>query len=109
MLQPKVRATSLPETSLLQGRVGPGDYVDCYCCASTLSPREAANVATRFPVWVYALLVLRQLFVLPFRLKGADPAEQRIGIFPLDQETANELILGFDDKHLDFRISDLSV
>lgn len=32
----------------------------------------------------------------------------RIGIFPVKQETENELIAGFDDKHLNFRVSVLS-
>lgn len=108
MFHRNIRATSLPKSSVLQSRIGPGDFVDCYTSASTLPPRKAAKIATRFPIWVYALLMLRQVFVLPFRLKGSIAAEQTFGIFPLDHETPDELVLGFDDRHLDFRISILS-
>lgn len=108
MFHNNVQTGKLPETSLLQARVSGGDFVDCYFCDSTLSPRQAAKIATRFPVWVYALLALRQIFVLPFGLKGRTRSEKRFGIFPVDQETPNELTLGFNDKHLDFRISVLS-
>ena len=80
MFHGNVRTTSLAQTSLLQPRVQPGDFVDCYSCDSTPSAHEAARAATHFPIWVYALLILRQLFVLPFRLKGAVKAPQKFGI-----------------------------
>ncbi|MGJ5094899.1 DUF2867 domain-containing protein [Bradyrhizobium oligotrophicum] len=60
------------------------------------------------PWWMAALLKLRNLLVRPFGLKtsGADPGSPRplIGIFPVVDETPQRIVLGFDDKHLDFRV-----
>lgn len=53
-------------------------------------------------------MALRNLLVRPFGLKGdPDAASQggkRVGIFPIIRNTPEQCILGFDDRHLDFRI-----
>jgi hypothetical protein len=96
-----VRTDTLPRTSSLWSRHQPGDFLDCYSVASTLSPREAATRGLALPGWARALLALRNALVRPFGLKtGAGDGP----IFPTCQESADELILGTDDRHLDFRI-----
>ena len=50
---------------------------------------------------------LRSVIVRPLGLKtGADhePSSDAIGIFPVIERRADYLLLGFDDKHQDFRV-----
>lgn len=60
------------------------------------------------PGWMTALLRVRNTLVRPFGLKssGAEArgARPMIGIFPVIDETPARMVLGFDDKHLDFRV-----
>lgn len=68
----------------------------------------AERAFARSPAWVAWLMALRNLAVRPFGLKrGAGdlpPRLRRIGMFPLVSETPSRAVLGFDDRHLDFRI-----
>ncbi|TJV38421.1 MAG: DUF2867 domain-containing protein [Mesorhizobium sp.] len=68
----------------------------------------AERVLGRTPRWVDRLTRLRNLAVRPFGLKtGAAPdapPETRIGIFPLISQAHGKVVLGLDDRHLDFRI-----
>lgn len=58
--------------------------------------------------WTGALMAVRNLAVRPFGLKGdahaAAPGARRIGMFPIVAHAEGEIVLGFDDRHLDFRI-----
>ncbi len=69
--------------------------------------RAAERMMTRAPGWVDVLLILRNIIVAPFGLKGgphrSDGADI-IGIFPVLSQTHERLVAGFDDKHLDFRV-----
>ena len=61
------------------------------------------------PHWARALLRLRNALVAPLRLKsdGMNDVQSEadcIGIFPILQETKDRIVVGFDDRHLDFRI-----
>ena len=69
--------------------------------------RDAANgIISNFPKWTTPMLVLRQIMVFPFGLKGTrhKTKVEKIGIFPIISETKNSLVAGIDDNHLDFRI-----
>jgi hypothetical protein len=104
--RPKVRAADLPVDSDLHGRFGPGDFLDCYRVRSDLAPREAASIITDFPDWAQILLVIRRMATAPFGLSTDGPeAADKIGVFPVESESRRELIAGFNDRHLDFRIS----
>ncbi|MFN0192565.1 MAG: DUF2867 domain-containing protein [Aestuariivirga sp.] len=71
-----------------------------------LDARSAAKAfVTAFPKWTRPLLLLRTILVLPFGLKGrGNPKSDRVGFFPVVSERPDQLVAGFDDKHLDFRI-----
>jgi hypothetical protein len=74
-----------------------------------LDARAAAErIFSRMPGWAKVLLDLRNAIVAPLGLKtsGADDATGRgvIGLFPILSETPGQLIAGFNDHHLDFRI-----
>ena len=97
----KVVKTSLPACSDLQSRVEPADFLDCYCVESELPARVAAEVAFDPPFWTEALMKLRNVLVSPFGLTTETSEEsENAGMFPIDTETEDELIVGFDDKHL---------
>ncbi|WP_299295194.1 DUF2867 domain-containing protein [uncultured Tateyamaria sp.] len=103
---PRVSACNLSPKSALQTRVVRGDFLDCYCVSSTASPRTAAEIITAFPGWAQALVRLRALVTAPFGLSQDGPnAADKLGPFPVESETGTELIAGFNDKHLDFRVS----
>ncbi len=108
MFFPSVDTVALPEESALWDFYKPGDFIDGYRIKAPYTARRAAEIAMKFPVWVYVLLGLRQILLWPFGLKGKAVSNDSIAIFPVEKETAQELILGFDDKHLDFRIGVLA-
>lgn len=61
------------------------------------------------PRWAKGLLWLRNIVVAPFGLKpdglqDAAPQTRCIGIFPILHQTNTQIVLGLDDRHLDFRI-----
>ncbi|WP_319945946.1 DUF2867 domain-containing protein [Mesorhizobium sp. AR07] len=68
----------------------------------------AERALGRTPRWVSWLTALRNFAVRPFRLKtGLEPAVLpygRIGIFPLISQFPGKVVLGLDDRHLDFRV-----
>jgi hypothetical protein len=104
----QARATS-PEPALRQILAG-SQFIDAFSIV-TPGPRMDARVAAeralgRSPAWATALLALRDGLVAPLGLKSAHAASnlERIGIFPIVSETPERMILGFDDRHLDFRV-----
>jgi hypothetical protein len=100
-----VRADILPRASSLWTLHRPGDFLDCYSVASTLTLREAADQGMVMEPWVKWLLALRNLLVRPFGLRtGAAPDTPSVAIFPVCKDDERELVLGLDDRHLDFRI-----
>lgn len=105
-MRDRVTTCPLPPFSALHERFNSGDFLDCYGVASDLSPRDAAEVITDFPGWAQALVMLRNLVTAPFGLRDEGPTDvARVGIFPIESENEQELIAGFNDKHLDFRVS----
>lgn len=87
------------------------DWADCFevTVPRSVTAGEAARQAfSQMPAWASALMAVRDVLMRPFRLKGAhDPAlrrANRMGFFPVVSETDSEMVLGFDDRHLDFRI-----
>lgn len=104
-----VKATILPSGSVLHKRVSQGDFLDCFAVASDMTPRRAAEIITDFPGWARLLLQVRRIVTAPFGLSNDGPeAEDKVGIFPVESETGHELIAGFNDRHLDFRVAVLS-
>ncbi|MEP4980584.1 DUF2867 domain-containing protein [Ascidiaceihabitans sp.] len=61
------------------------------------------------PRWARWLLAVRNILVVPFGLKSDGFSDGQgtadcIDIFPVLDETKDHIVLGFDDRHLDFRI-----
>jgi hypothetical protein len=121
----KIIQTKLPINSVLNTAFKTYDYVDSFRGEiTTLNPKiEPIDVGIAFfssaPKWVSQLMVFRNKIVRIFGLKTAgnvlNPAEQlrnfkcepgeQLGLFKVFSKTENEVILGENDKHLNFRVS----
>ena len=101
-----VNATPLPDQSALHGFVGQGDFLDCYSVDSDMSARAAAQVITAIPGWARGLMMVRRIVTAPFGLSQDGPeADDKLGPFPVELDAGTEVIAGFDDRHLNFRVS----
>jgi hypothetical protein len=104
----QVESVAVPEAAR---QYLPGaNYADAYQ-AKTGRLEDALSLArkivARTPAWVGKMMAVRNILVAPFGLVR-DPAQMKsqelVGFFPLLSATQNQVILGLDDKHLDFRI-----
>jgi len=120
----KITKTKIPGNSLLFPNLGSYNYIDSY--EGTVNDRNNVinimDVGKAFfkpnPKWVDGLLILRNKIVSLFGLKTTkninntekpgklkfEPGEHA-GIFRVFDRTKDEIILGENDKHLDFRLS----
>ncbi len=102
-----VAVTPLQADTLLPG----AQFADAYAMTVAGQGLDALTAARRAfdtsPGWIRLLLCLRNIIVAPFGLKPgatgpASPAT--IGIFPLLRQTTDQIVMGLDDRHLDFRL-----
>jgi Protein of unknown function (DUF2867) len=60
------------------------------------------------PSWVTPLLALRNIIVRPFGLASSKDAAsmkgEHVDFFPVLKSTQNRVVLGLDDRHLNFRL-----
>jgi len=115
----KVRAVPVPEGGLAGGTFQGVDYSDAFGVAVPpgASVRALAEaVFASAPGWVAGLMALRNALVRPLGLVASSAAlagaavrangtGERVGIFPILATAPDEVLLGLDDRHLDFRIS----
>jgi len=88
------------------------DWADCYelqVAKSDFTAMAAAHAMLgRFPLWVRLLLWLRDAVTGLFGLKSThDTASddlEMIGFFPVVSKSHNQVVVGLDDRHLDFRV-----
>jgi hypothetical protein len=85
-------------------------FTDRFAIVVTGQSLDAATSASRAfgrrPAWIGALMGLRDLLVRPFGLKtrDADLELERKGMFPVLSQSKTRMVLGLDDRHLDFRL-----
>lgn len=113
----RTRAVGLPEESAIAALYQGADLADSF--AITLPPGVTTNVESlartlfaRPPFWLRTLLAARDAAVSVIGLKttaqlGANPDDPagRVEFFKIYAIHETEIILGEDDKHLDFRAS----
>ncbi|SDR53041.1 Protein of unknown function [Rhizobiales bacterium GAS191] len=99
-----------PEAGVSKILIG-ADFIDAYRVTVAAIGLEAADAARLMlaqpPGWVDRLMALRNALVTPFGLKtglGVDDHHEKIGIFPIQSVTPSRVVLGLEDKHLDFRL-----
>lgn len=121
----KITKTTLPANSVLHTAHKAYDYVDSFQSAlvDTENSCTSTDVGKAFftssPKWVEKLFALRNKIVSAFGLKTSgnisdrerqlanfkcEPGEQ-LGLFKVFSKNEKEVILGEDDKHLNFRVS----
>jgi hypothetical protein len=115
-----IAAVALPQPSLIQGALVPIDYVDAFSVevpAGTFDDVDTlARACTSLPRWVDRLMWLRNRVVSRFGLQVSHADVPRdhggtirpgtaVGIFLVLARSDDELLMGLDDKHLDFRFS----
>lgn len=110
----KIQQTGLPAASQLTSCYGRADFADAFSIdlpdfASHDAELIAHHILDHQPEWIATLLSLRDLLVRPFGLKRAADLSaaggDRINIFRVFGRYPNEIVLGEDDKHLNFRVS----
>lgn len=114
-----VHAVPVPEGGLTASAFQHVDYADAYAVVlpASVSARTFADaVFGSSPRWVARLMALRNAIVRPLGLIAtrsalaharavANGTGERMGIFPVLADAPDEVLLGLDDRHLDFRIS----
>ncbi len=121
----KVLKTTLPTKSVLANNQNRFDYVDSF---EGIYFDKNNNITSKIigkaffvsaPSWVDKLFALRNKIVGLWGLKTSGQTEnrqellnkfqcepnERLGLFKVFDRTENEVILGEDDKHLNFRVS----
>jgi hypothetical protein len=113
-----VTPVAVPVESALRHFYASVNLADAYATAlpegAISDPESLARfIFSQQPAWIGALMKVRDAVVAVFGLKTArhlgsrgagDPAG-RVGIFKLYSTGPHEVVLGEDDKHLDFRVS----
>lgn len=96
-------------TSVLPGFT----FADAYRVTGAIKPISAGRAASIIfgtsPAWVDALMAVRNGVVGLFGLKAGRrhatiAGQAQIGMFPVLAESPEQILLGLDDRHLDFRI-----
>ena len=112
-----VTCVALPSESRVAGFYPATDLADAYAIAlpndAITDPESLARfVLAQQAPWVAGLMRIRDMLVAGFGLKTArqlkEPAagsDKRVGIFKVYEIGSHEVLLGEDDKHLDFRVS----
>ncbi|SMO66942.1 Protein of unknown function [Chryseobacterium rhizoplanae] len=120
----KIKKTEFPEKSVLSQGKKDFDYVDSFegelkHGSRNIDITEIGNVFfTSGPKWGKKMFAFRNKVVRLFGLKTGSETEkqqmekvfkcevgERMGIFTVFDKTDNEIVIGEDDKHLDFRVS----
>lgn len=105
---PQITSTQHPAHAKIWDHVQPSDFIDGYAIENGLSPKAAMKIAFDMPAWVDALMSLRNKVMKPFGLKTEGIASDRTVLFPITYEDDGQILIGTDDRHLNFRISILS-
>jgi len=120
MTNPQLRVTpvSLPPESGIARVYASPNLADAYSIELPPGALTDPELLARFifshqPIWVGTLTAIRDAFVGRLGLKtakqlsslGAESKTGRLGIFKIYGTSSTEVVLGEDDKHLDFRLS----
>lgn len=111
-------SVSLPPESVITNAYPSTNLADAYSIALPIGASTNPELLARFifahqPRWISSLLAVRDALVGGFGLKtakhltslGAESGAGRLGIFKIYSISPTEVVLGEDDKHLDFRLS----
>lgn len=116
-----VKKSELASDSLLHTFFSDGDFLDCFSVRIDRADAPIGEIAQRLfigmPRWINMLLAVRDFGTTPFGLKSTANLPKNLTIRPsinvgdhinflcVRGIGKNEVILGEDDLHLDFKIS----
>jgi hypothetical protein len=113
-----VRSVALPPSSRVTRMYAHPNLADAYTIRLPDNATTDPELLARFmfshqPAWVGKLLRIRDALVAGFGLKTAKGLEEsaraeldkHVSIFRIYERAVDEIVLGEDDKHLDFRVS----
>lgn len=113
-----VTPVSLPPESRIANAYASTNLADAYSIelpsgASTNPEQLARFIFSHQAPWISGLMAFRDAIVGRFGLKtakqltslGAESTTGRVGIFKIYGSSPTEIVLGEDDRHLDFRLS----
>jgi Protein of unknown function (DUF2867) len=116
-----VQEIDIPTESLAMRSLSRIDFADAFKCLLPAEQPQTIDAVTRaifltMPAWISQLLELRNAIVRPFGLKtsiDAVPSGEQdelqsgtaVGVFEVLDRRLNEIMLGEDDQHLDYRVS----
>ena len=113
-----VAAVPLPTQSRISHAYESPNLADAYAVHLPPGSSTDPEVLARFifshqPAWIGGLMKVRDAAVAGFGLKtgkqlaslGGAAHPERVGIFKIYLRSPTEIVLGEDDKHLDFRVS----
>ena len=117
-----IEAVEIPATALIARAFPETHYADAYRAPVPAGKEYDIESVTRAffnsaPAWVDALMELRDTLVRPLGLHTAPAVASRdlqgiafqpgtsTGLFHVFQKTSGEIVLGENDRHLDFRAS----
>ncbi|WP_248724176.1 DUF2867 domain-containing protein [Seonamhaeicola sp. ML3] len=111
----KIREETIPNTNAIKSALSKIDFKDTFATTNKTDDLKTISnlIFGTFPGWIGFLMKLRNTLVKPFGLKVDMPEDYNIdfkvggysGFFKIYNILDNELILGADDKHLNFRVS----
>lgn len=114
----RARSVALPLDSAIAPLFADADLADAYAVGLPDTAGEdvmalARSVLARPPAWIGALMAVRNGAMAAVGVKSAGDirhaAERRgtevVGSFPVKERRAREVVMGADDRHLDFSTS----
>jgi hypothetical protein len=112
----QVRRTTPPSESVVASWYKNASLLDSYSIDLSASEQSSMRVLATLtvgspPAWQKALITVRDAMVTPFGLKtsgtvrASRASNERVDFFPVQWEGRDEIVLGADDRHLDFRLS----
>lgn len=113
-----VTAVALPPESQIARAYESVNLADAYSIQLPIGTSPSPELLARFifsqqAPWISGLMRVRDALVAGFGLKtakhlmslGSEAKENRVGLFKIYSTSPTEIVLGEDDKHLDFRVS----
>ncbi|MCC8145234.1 MAG: DUF2867 domain-containing protein [Bacteroidales bacterium] len=102
-----IKRTTIPVNSTITNGFGDIDYFDSYQVKKTSnkSAEEISKEIMQLPDWVNVLLFIRNRAVGLFGLKTEKNTPEPKTFFMLIENRDEEIVMGEDDKHLNFRAS----
>jgi hypothetical protein len=102
-----MKCSEVPKNSIVFNEFKKVDYIDSYQISKSTDDdiEQISAQILKLPPWLNFLMNIRDVMVQPFGLKtnkGKKPGEI---IFTKIAQNENELVMGENDRHLNFRVS----